>query len=186
MKIRTLKFWFILTLMLAGSTLELGMGLFGILLPVLMPLVFYVTMVYGWRTGTIAAIGGALWTDLACGRAFPVLLPVLGAVVLTSWYCRRRSEISELPDMLLPALAASGAAEAVWLVVGLLQAPLEVGTVWLLTARGIWLTALGMVIAFFLYYWLDKAADRLGLPVGVTRRQVRPGRRRWPQVRTGR
>ena len=186
MKIRTLKFWFILTLMLAGSTLELGMGLFGILLPVLMPLVFYVTMVYGWRSGTVAAIGGALWTDLACGRGFPVSLPVMGVVVLVTWHYRRRSEINELPDMLLPALAASGAAEGVWLIAGLVRYGWAPGTVWLLAARGIWLTALGMVIAFFLYYWLDKAADRLGLPVGVTRRQSHPGRRRWAQVRTGR
>ena len=186
MKVRTLKFWFILTLMLAGSTLELGLGLFGILLPVLGPLIFYVTMVYGWRTGVVAAIGGALWTDLACGRDFPILLPVMAAVVLVTWHCRRRNEISELPDMLLPALAASGAAEAVWLAAGLLRFGWEPGTIWSLVARGIWLTALEMVIAFFLCYWLDKAADRLGLPVGVTRRQTRPGHRRWPQVRTGR
>ncbi len=186
MQVRTLKFWFILTLMLAGSVLELCCGAFGVVLPLQLPLIFYITVVCGWRTGAAAAVCGAIVTDLAYGRVFPVSLPALAAAVTATEVIRSRRGFGELPDMPLPAAAAAAAGEAVWFAACLAADGISVASLIRCASQYLFLVTLETGMALCLCFCLSATADVLGIPCMALQRASAPARSRWPQVRTGR
>ena len=179
MSIGRIRNLFLVTVLFLVSLLEIFCGNFGVVLPLTPALLVYLTLVYGWQTGLAAALATGVWMDLVYGRSFPVLIPAFFMLVAVAWSGRRRGVV-ELPDVILPALGAIGVYEGVLLIAGL--AGDGTAAVWELILQGVWQTALGGVMVFFLSYFLDKLADRLGLPQCVpehgTALRVRAERRR--------
>lgn len=179
MKNGTLQFWFLTTVFLILALPELLAGAIGLAVPLVAPLVFYVTLVYNWRVGLTAALVAAVFLDLGLGRSFPWSLAVFPVVAGVAWCFRRGGgSFPELPDMIVPALVSLGAGELVWSMLEWLEHPGLAGF-WL-AAGGLVVGALaGTVIAFFMTWILDAVARQLGLPQVLVRDRSALGRSRY-------
>ena len=97
-------FFFIFLTLSAGVLLELVSGSFGVIAPAALPVVFYFSIAFGWRTGLFCALGAGIAIDSIYGRAFPLstLLLCISSGLSIFWILREDSK--KLVMNLIPAL----------------------------------------------------------------------------------
>jgi hypothetical protein len=94
---------------------ELLAGRVGWVLPLVMPVLFFISLNVPWyKAGFAVVFIGAAW-DLAWGRDFPVSI-IAFLVMLLAAYRLRRKQPSELPEVFTSVLGAMAAGEAVYAI----------------------------------------------------------------------
>ncbi|MBO5690200.1 MAG: hypothetical protein J6S73_09735 [Lentisphaeria bacterium] len=113
MKTRIIKNILFAGMILLAMLGELLAGRIGWILPLIMPVLYFISLNISWyKAGFLAIFLGAL-LDLALGRNFPVSIPALLLMLLAAYRLRQRHP-SELPDIFASVLGAMAAAEAVY------------------------------------------------------------------------
>lgn len=102
-------------MMLAAMLLELLAGRLGWILPLVIPVFYFITLNTDWYKAGFAAIFIGTILDLAFGRNFPVSIPALLVMTLAA-YRLRRKQSSELPEVFTSILGATAAAEGVYAI----------------------------------------------------------------------
>lgn len=158
-----MKFWLLAIAILLCSLPELWFGAYGLVLPLTLVPVFFAAVSYGWFTGALCALGTGIWLDLIFGRSFPISIPAFLMQVLVIWGMLRDRGVPELPDVILPAIASTAAAELVWLLGEFCNQPLSLSNLGIACCLFIWQSTIGSVLVFFGFYFLGECSERLGI-----------------------
>lgn len=152
-------------MLLLAMMAELIIGSIGWILPLTLPVFYFLTLNTVWYAAGFAAVAAGIILDLALGRTFPVSIPALLVMTLAA-YQLRRPQPSELPEVLGSIAGSVAGAEAVYAVFATSEYSWGLLLQWLiLSAAGIVLTIPVILIGRFLL-------EQLALPDCFTPRSA--------------
>lgn len=148
-----------------SAAIELFCGSIGIILPLTSIVVFYFSMVFGWRIGLSCAIFSGLAIDLLYGRSFFISAPLLiaGALISLFWIYREESK-----SLFLNALMGGIVAGTYLLPLSMISAHslgISFSSLFQNVSNLLFGVAFGIVFTPFLIIAMDEFAKKLGCPM---------------------
>ncbi len=157
MSVSLVKTLYFCTLFFLTGLAECLCGTIGWLLPLTLPVFYFMTLHLSWPRAAAAAIAAGGLLDLLLGRSFPVSVLALTALIPGA-YVFRKEENSGIGDIMGSIAAGIAEAELIYVVFSSYENPLQGFLEWgLLTVFGILITTVVIRIA-------GAMAGSLGIP----------------------